>query len=69
MVDREVLAVSPRAQSKIAVLPMRPVKHAPCQLRIQVSFSRTNFSAYLSLFSHINLLFLFFIFFIILYIT
>lgn len=50
MVDREVLAVSPRAQSKIAVLPMRPVKHAPCQLRIQVYFFRTYIQFYMHFF-------------------
>jgi hypothetical protein len=36
LVDREVLAVSPRAQSRIAVLPLRPAKYSPCQLRLQV---------------------------------
>lgn len=36
LVDREVLAVSPKAQSKVAILPLRPAKYSACKLRIQV---------------------------------
>jgi hypothetical protein len=35
LVDREVLAIAPRAQSKVAVLPLRPTRNAACTLRIQ----------------------------------
>lgn len=37
LVDREVLAVSPKAQSRIAILPLRPAKYSACKLRIQVN--------------------------------
>jgi hypothetical protein len=36
LVDREVLAIAPKAQSKVAMLPLRPAKYSPCQLRVQV---------------------------------
>lgn len=36
LVDREVIAVSPRPQSKSAVLPLRPSKYSPCSIRVQV---------------------------------
>lgn len=35
LVDREVIAISPKAQSKTAVLPLTPTKNSPCSLRIQ----------------------------------
>lgn len=33
---REVIAISPKAQSKIAILPLKPTKYSSCSLRIQV---------------------------------
>ena len=36
LVDREVVAVAPRAQSKVAELPLKPCKYHTCELRVQV---------------------------------
>jgi len=35
LVDREILAIAPKPQSRVATLPMRPAKYSPCSLRIQ----------------------------------
>ena len=37
LVEREAIAISPRAQSKSAILPLQPSRNAPCKLRVQVS--------------------------------
>lgn len=37
LVDREVVAITPKPQSKVAELPLRPVKYSPCELRVQVN--------------------------------
>lgn len=50
LVDREVLAVSPRAGSKVAVLPLRPVKYSPCQLRIQTHVAARSLNTVLHVF-------------------
>lgn len=34
--DREVIAISPKAQSKVAIVPLKPYKYSACSLRIQV---------------------------------
>lgn len=50
LVDREVLAVSPRAGSKVAVLPLRPVKYNPCDLRIQTHVAARSLNTVLHVF-------------------
>ncbi len=37
LIDREVLAISPKPQSKSAVLPLKPTRNLACTLRVQVS--------------------------------
>lgn len=36
LIDREVLAISPKPQSKVAILPLRPTRNLACTLRVQV---------------------------------
>ncbi len=50
LVDREVVAISPKAQSKIAVLPLKPAKHCPCTLRIQTHVATRSLGAQLHVF-------------------
>jgi hypothetical protein len=49
-VDREVVAISPKAQSKLAVLPLKPAKHCPCALRIQTHVATRSLGAQLYVF-------------------
>jgi hypothetical protein len=37
-VEREVIAISPKPQSKTAILPLRPNRNAACKIRVQVSY-------------------------------
>eukprot|EP01035_Chromulina_nebulosa_P037034 gene37034-49968_t len=50
LVDREVIAISPRAQSKIAVLPIKPTKNSPCTLRIQTHIATRSLLSQLHVF-------------------
>ncbi len=50
LVDREVLAISPKAQSKLAVLPLKPAKNSPCTLRIQTHVATRSLGAQLHVF-------------------
>eukprot|EP01034_Spumella_vulgaris_P021413 gene21413-27443_t len=50
LVDREVVAISPKAQSKLAVLPLKPAKHCPCTLRIQTHVATRSLGAQLHVF-------------------
>lgn len=50
LVDREVIAISPKAQSRVALLPLRPTKNTPCTLRIQTHVATRSLGAQLHVF-------------------
>ncbi len=50
LVDREVIAISPRPQSKVAILPFKPAKNSACTLRIQTHVATRSLGAQLHVF-------------------
>jgi len=50
LVDREAIAITPRAQSKWAILPLRPNRNAPCKLRVQSHIATRSLGAQIHVF-------------------
>jgi len=50
LVDKEILAIATRPQSKVAVLPLRPAKISPCTLRIQTHVATRSLGSLLHVF-------------------
>lgn len=50
LADREVVAISPKAQSKVALLPLKPAKHSPCSVRIQTHVATRSLGTQLHVF-------------------
>lgn len=50
LIDREVIAISPRPQSKIAVLPLKPSRNLPCNIRVQTHVATRSLGAQVHVF-------------------
>eukprot|EP01038_Epipyxis_sp_PR26KG_P005701 gene5701-7869_t len=50
LIGKEVVAISPKEQSKIAILPLKPTKNSACTLRIQTHVATRSLGAQLHVF-------------------
>lgn len=50
LVEREVIAISPKPQSKTAILPLRPNRNAACKIRVQSHIAARSLGAQIHVF-------------------